>query len=37
MKLKQLLINREWCKGCGICVKFCPISVLELDGADDER
>lgn len=33
-KLKQLLINREWCKGCGICVKFCPTSVLELDATD---
>ncbi len=33
-KLKQLLINREWCKGCGICVNFCPTSVLELDTSD---
>jgi 2-oxoglutarate ferredoxin oxidoreductase subunit delta len=24
-------INREWCKGCGICVAFCPHNVLELD------
>ena len=30
-KLKQHVINREWCKGCGICVEFCPKSVLELD------
>ncbi len=30
-KLKQLEINREWCKGCGICVRFCPGKVLELD------
>jgi len=29
--LKEHLINREWCKGCGICVAFCPKSVLELD------
>jgi 2-oxoglutarate ferredoxin oxidoreductase subunit delta len=24
-------INRGWCKGCGICVAFCPRQVLELD------
>ena len=30
-KLKAILINPEWCKGCGICVKFCPTGVLELD------
>lgn len=33
-KLKAIVINREWCKGCGICVHFCPKKVLELDGAD---
>lgn len=20
----------EWCKGCGICVAFCPVGVLEM-------
>jgi len=25
------VIEREWCKGCGICVHFCPKKVLELD------
>ena len=24
-------INADWCKGCGICVAFCPEEVLELD------
>ena len=24
-------INKEWCKGCGICVSFCPENVLGLD------
>ncbi len=30
-KLKRHRINSEWCKGCGICVQFCPQKVLELD------
>ena len=33
-KLKELTINREWCKGCGICVEFCPTKVLALDECD---
>jgi 2-oxoglutarate ferredoxin oxidoreductase subunit delta len=33
-KLKEHRINRDWCKGCGICVAFCPKSVLELDDKD---
>ena len=34
-KKKEVKINREWCKGCGICVAFCPKEVLEMD-ADDK-
>ena len=34
LKLKEHRINREWCKGCGICVAFCPKKVLELDRED---
>ena len=30
-KLKRHIIEREWCKGCGICVAFCPKQVLALD------
>ncbi len=33
-RLKEHLINRDWCKGCGICVRFCPTKVLELDAAE---
>jgi len=29
-KEKKLQINIKWCKGCGICVKFCPKKVLEI-------
>ncbi|MBI5551784.1 MAG: 4Fe-4S binding protein [Desulfobacterales bacterium] len=29
--LKSFCIKREWCKGCGICVAFCPTEVLALD------
>ena len=33
-KLKEHRINRDWCKGCGICVAFCPKTVLVLDDQD---
>jgi 2-oxoglutarate ferredoxin oxidoreductase subunit delta len=33
-KLKEILINRNWCKGCNICVHYCPSGVLELDEDD---
>lgn len=25
------LIDIEWCKGCGICIHFCPKAVLEFN------
>ena len=27
---KKLVTKPEWCKGCGICVAFCPKKVLGL-------
>ncbi len=26
-----LAVNRSWCKGCNICVEYCPTSILALD------
>lgn len=28
--MTDIRINTKWCKGCGICVAFCPKQVLEL-------
>ena len=27
---KELVINTAWCKGCVICVAFCPKKALEM-------
>ena len=27
--MKEILINEKWCKGCGICVDFCPKNVFD--------
>ena len=31
----QVFIHGKWCKGCHICVKFCPVAVLEMDASGD--
>ncbi|MBN2260888.1 MAG: 4Fe-4S binding protein [Clostridiales bacterium] len=33
-KDRKVIINKDWCKGCGICVAFCPKNVLALDHHD---
>lgn len=25
----MIFINKEWCKGCRICIDFCPVQVLK--------
>ncbi|RLE68179.1 MAG: hypothetical protein DRJ45_08350 [Thermoprotei archaeon] len=30
MKKNRIIINEEWCKGCGMCVWICPSKVLAL-------
>jgi 2-oxoglutarate ferredoxin oxidoreductase subunit delta len=27
---KLIVINKDWCTGCGICAAFCPVKVLEV-------
>ena len=29
--MKRLGTNPKWCKGCGLCVAFCPKNVLSLE------
>ena len=29
----QVLFNRDKCKGCELCVSFCPKKILALDSA----
>ena len=31
-KLPTIEIKEEWCKGCEICVEFCPHDVLAMKG-----
>ncbi len=26
-----VIVNEDWCKGCGICADVCPKGVLKLD------
>lgn len=28
----RIVINRKWCKGCQICVEFCPKNTLAMEG-----
>lgn len=28
---KKIVINKHWCKGCGICAALCPKKALSMD------
>ena len=32
-KLPNIVISERLCKGCGICVDYCPTNVLEMKGS----
>lgn len=32
--MENVSIRRAWCKGCGICVAFCPRKALGLDAEE---
>jgi 2-oxoglutarate ferredoxin oxidoreductase subunit delta len=31
----QVILYATWCKGCRICVEFCPTKVLAMDAGED--
>ena len=33
-KNNKVSVNTEWCKGCGICITFCPKNILVLNDFD---
>jgi 2-oxoglutarate ferredoxin oxidoreductase subunit delta len=30
-KKGKITIDREWCKGCQLCVRACPVKALETE------
>ncbi|MDR1622687.1 MAG: 4Fe-4S binding protein [Synergistaceae bacterium] len=35
--MRLIRIKADACKGCGICVAFCPVKVLEMSGGLNVR
>lgn len=32
----NVVINQDWCKGCGVCMSFCPKGILVAEGLDQK-
>jgi 2-oxoglutarate ferredoxin oxidoreductase subunit delta len=30
-KKGKIIINREFCKGCLLCIRACPVKILDVD------
>ncbi len=35
--MTRILINTNYCKGCGICVEICPVKVFKLSEEVNEK
>ena len=33
----MIVIDARYCKGCGICIRFCPKKILELSSESNSR
>jgi 2-oxoglutarate ferredoxin oxidoreductase subunit delta len=36
-KTYEIVIQGEYCKGCGLCARFCPLGKLSLSEQPDRR
>jgi len=27
---EPVIVNEDWCKGCNVCIEFCPTNVFDL-------
>ncbi|MDI6704314.1 MAG: 4Fe-4S binding protein [bacterium] len=33
----QVIIDKERCKGCGLCINFCPLNLLVISNEINKR